>query len=196
MMTRAAVIARAALAALGAFTAVPAIGCAGVDPATPPAGPVTTLAPVAGPGATPMLDTVRDLARLLATSSVTVDDFVRRFGPITADHGPSAALDLGGADARFRRVQLWRDADTGVPTMLALELAPAAQPAVTELARVFGAYKRSRPAPEDAPPDLIFQGIAKDAATATLIARTGEPTVPLDRAPVVTIRLVREPRLD
>jgi hypothetical protein len=38
--------------------------------------------------------------------------------------------------------------------------------------------------------------VAKDAATATLVVRIGERTTPLDRASVVTLRLIREPRLD
>ena len=80
--------------------------------------------------------------------------------------------------------------------MLALDLVPATRPTVVELSRVFGAYDESMPAPEGAAPDLIFQSVAKDAATTSLVARTTERRAPLDAATVVTIRLIREPRLD
>lgn len=42
----------------------------------------------------------------------------------------------------------------------------------------------------------ISQSVAKDAATTSLVARTAERRAPLDAATVVTIRLIREPRLD
>jgi len=148
-------------------------------------------APSVRPGAPLMLDTVHDLARLLASSSVTVDAVVHRVGPVTTDHGADAAMDLQSSDPRFSHVQLWRDADTGVPSMLALDVAPTARLSVAELTRAFGAYQPGRPVPEGAAPDLIFQSIVKDAVTATLVARTSA-----DHASVITIRLIREPRLD
>jgi hypothetical protein len=96
-----------------------------------------------------MIDTVQDLARVLASASVTVDSLVRRLGPIDADHSADAALDLRSADARFSRVQLWRDADTGLPSMLALDLAPAVRPAIYRacLAPTSRAFPRPRALP-------------------------------------------------
>ncbi len=102
-----------------------------------------------------MIDTVRDRARLLASDSVTVEAFVRRLGPIVADEGSGVSLDLRSGDARFIRVQLWRDVETGVPSMLALDLVPA-QLSVADPARAFGAYKQSIPAPEGATLTLFF----------------------------------------
>jgi hypothetical protein len=143
-----------------------------------------------------MIDTVRDLARLFASDSVTVEAFVRRLGPIVADEGIGVSLDLRSSDPRFSHVELSRDVETGVPSMLLLELAPAAQLSVADFARAFGAYKESGPVHIDSTPTLIFQGVAKDAATATLIVHAAERTAPLDRATVVRIFLIREPRLD
>src|SRR4051812_32375232 len=113
-------IVRAALAAfvtVGCSCHEPSVASTSTSPGTP--------AP-SSPGVIPMMGTLHELAGLLASDSVTVDTFVRRFGPIAADHGRGAALDLCCADARFTRVQLWRDVDTDIPSMLALDLVPAA----------------------------------------------------------------------
>jgi hypothetical protein len=183
--------------ARAAIAAAVVAACARHDPAPTPApttGPPPAPVAPAAPGAA-MIETVHELARLLASGTVTVDALVHRLGPITIDHGRGGGVELRSADPRVARILLWRDADTGVPSMLDLDLTPGSL-RVADLVRTFGAYQQGMTGAEGAPPTLIFQSAARDAAVTSLVISVAAGAASLDQAMVATVRFVREPRLD
>ena len=101
-----------------------------------------------------MLETVRQLVRLLSAESLSVEDVVARVGQRVRDPGPPMPLELAPTDAGVRAATLSRGAD-GAPSVLTLELAPDAGLTPALLGQAFGDV-RQVPTDRGRPPTVIL----------------------------------------
>ena len=173
----------------------PSVEANDIAPSPVPGSP--TASPRAPAGAN-MIDTLRELARLFGSATLTPDDITGRLGPPIGPPPPAGiATKLASTDPRFAQIGIASDAGTGRIDMLLLTFADGSRPTVGELRAAFGAGKDVSPSAIGAPRRLRFP--AADSGTpftVALLATLTEGAHGVDGDPVVSVSLVREERLE
>lgn len=158
--------------------------------------PVASAPASAGDAA--MIDTLRELARLFGSSTLTADDVTRRLGrPSGPPPPPGVPATLQSADPRFARVRLATDVTTGKIYLVDLMFAGEARPTLGALRAAFGAARNVTPSAIGVPSRFRFA--TPDTGTpftVALLATLAEGARGTDGDPVVSVSLLREERVE
>jgi hypothetical protein len=140
-----------------------------------------------------MIDVIRELIHFLSQDLLNVEDVIGQVGPVVHDPGVPMPIELQPDLVGVRAAYLYRYPDNGLPYALTIELAPDAGLTVAELQQAFGDYERLR-TDRGHPPEIIFYPSAVGSGwKVAVIADLQSAAAPLDRQPVTSLSLRRDP---
>jgi hypothetical protein len=141
------------------------------------------------------LETLHELALLLARSDVTAADAIARVGETEpgSSEAPGLPIVLRSSLPGIRSAKLGRYRETGLPFFLMCDFAAGSEPRLADLVGAFGRYRNS-PGGHDMPVPVRFEPIARGPAwTVTPIAYLPPGASPTDDARVTSVSLRRDP---